>query len=358
MTYPDAPSTDAPDATPTVSDEATAAPDGTPAETAPAKRRRWPKVVLIVGVILVVLAAGGAIAGWQYVRHIDNSTVTHVDDLAQIPEQDRPVKTVTAAMNILMLGSDSRNPELDGSRTDTIILAHVSADHKSAQLISIPRDTWVKIPKSADGQHGGVTAKINAAFAWGGIALMTQTVESITKVRIDHVAVIDFAGFAKVVDTIGGIDVTIDKTFTSIHAPFRVFQAGRQHLNGEEALDYARQRKQFSNGDFSRIEHQQQVLRAILNKATTAGILANPLKLSDFLQSCAQTLTVDRGFSVVDTAMDLRGISGDQLRFITNPSKGTGMVSGQSVVFADEAQDAALYKAIADDTVKDWKATS
>jgi LCP family protein required for cell wall assembly len=222
-------------------------------------------------------------------------------------------------------------------------------------VVSIPRDTWVNIPKAANG-HGGTKAKINAAYAWGGIPLMVRTVESFTKVRINHVAVIDFAGFAEIVNTLGGIDVDVEKDFTSIHPPFRSFQAGMQHLNGDEALDYSRQRKQFNHGDFSRIEHQQQVIQAILDKAKTAGILTDPGKLNRFLTASAHAITVDTGFDLLSTAADLRGINTGKIRYITNPSSGTGMEGTQSVVYANAANDASLYAAINADSAGTWAA--
>jgi LCP family protein required for cell wall assembly len=318
------------------------------------RRRKWLRITLICLLAVALIVAGGAVAGWKYLRSVEGK-VERTDVFQAVPEASRPPKPTTAAMNLLILGSDSRNPDISGSRTDTIMLAHVTADHSAAQIVSIPRDTWLDIPRTADGR-GGVKAKINAAFAWGGIPLMVRTVEAFTKVRIDHVAVIDFAGFEDVVNTLGGIDVTIDQSFTSIHPPHRQFAAGRQHLDGAEALDYSRQRKQFKNGDFSRIEHQQQVIRAILAKATTAGIIADPVKLNRFLITTAHAITVDRSFDLLSTAMSLRGISSSKVRFITNPSSGTGWEGTQSVVYANRTAAASLYAAVNSDRAATWKA--
>jgi len=136
-----------------------------------------------------VLAGGGALAATLYARDIDGD-IARVEAFDQVPQQSRPVKEKVAgdAMNFLVLGSDTRDPEtIGGSRSDTIILLHLQADRTGAQAVSIPRDTWVHIPRSADGRHGDTEAKINAAFAWGGTPLMVQTVEDYTGVRIDHV---------------------------------------------------------------------------------------------------------------------------------------------------------------------------
>ncbi|MEV6970308.1 LCP family protein [Hamadaea sp. NPDC051192] len=340
-------------------DSAATAADPAVAEAAPVpakKRRRWLRVTLWSLVVLALLAAGGAVGLRFYLKSVENK-VTRVDAFAEVVESERPTKPpeTTKAMNLLILGSDSRNPDLDGSRTDTIMLAHVTADHKAAQMVSIPRDTWLDIPRAANG-HGGVKAKINAAFAWGGIPLMVRTVEQYTKVRIDHVVVIDFEGFAAVVDKLGGIDVDVEKNFTSIHPPYRKFSAGMQHLNGAEALDYSRQRKQFSNGDFSRIKHQQQVIKAILAKATSAGILTDPGKLNAFLTATASAISADKKFDLIGTAMDLRGIPSNKIRFITNPTTGTGWEGSQSVVYANKPVAATLFAAINNDTAASWQA--
>jgi LCP family protein required for cell wall assembly len=323
----------------------------------PPRRRRWLKVTLISLLVLLLLAAGGTFVGWRYMRSVE-SKVSRVDAFAEVVESERPAKPAEAAkaMNILILGSDSRDPDIQGSRTDTIMVAHVTADHSGIQTVSIPRDTWVDIPKSADGRHGGTKAKINAAFAWGGVALMLRTVESFTKVRIDHAIVVDFAGFAQIVNALGGIDVNIEKGFTSIHPPYRTFSAGTQHLNGLEALDYSRQRKQFNHGDFSRIAHQQQVIKAILAKATSAGILSDPGKLNGFLTATASAITADKNFDLLTTATQLRGVNSSHIRFLTNPSKGTGMEGNQSVVYANTAVCASLYAALNVDAAAGWKA--
>src|SRR5262249_42359355 len=136
-------------------------------------------------------------------------------------------------------------------RTDTIELLHIPASHDNAYLIAIPRDTWVHIPQSKTSQYGNTMAKINAAAAWGGVPLTVQTVEKFTGVRIDHLALIDFAGFGRVVDALGGVALSIAQTITSIFPPHRTFTKGTMHLSGASALDYVRQRYQFADGDFS-----------------------------------------------------------------------------------------------------------
>jgi LCP family protein required for cell wall assembly len=313
-------------------------------------RRRGRRFVLVTLLVVALLVAGGVGAGAFYLRSVEKD-IDRVDAFTEVPQENRPPVVAGDATNIMILGSDSRDPDgTEGSRTDTIILAHLPQDRKSAQLVSIPRDTWVRVPRAKNGQ-GGRDAKINAAYAWGGIPLMVQTVEDFTQVRVDHVAVIDFAGFTEIIDALGGVEINAEKTFTSIHPPFRTFRQGKQTMDGETALDYARQRKQFPDGDFARIRHQQQVIKAILDKAASGGILTSPGRLNDFVKAASSAVSVDKDMSLVDMATDLRGLRGRNLVFFTSPTRGTGRVGSESVVFADTARAKTFYDAVRRDSV-------
>jgi LCP family protein required for cell wall assembly len=321
------------------------------------KRRRWRLIVLITLLVIALLAGGGLLAGGLYYRSVEGS-IERVDAFQDVPVQSRPEKLVATAKNLLILGSDTRDPEnTGGSRSDTIILAHLPKGRQSAQLISIPRDTWVYVPKSKDGKRGGRNAKINAAFAWGGVPLMVQTVEEYTGVRIDNVAIVDFAGFKEIVDALGGVEITVERSFTSTHSLLpgsrREFKQGRQTMDGAMALDYARERYAFPDGDFARIRHQQQVIKAILDKAVSGGTLANPAKLNSFLRATADAVSVDETFGIFDTATELRHLRSGNLTFLTNPTKGTGRVGNESVVLEDKAKAKALYDAVRRDAVSE-----
>jgi LCP family protein required for cell wall assembly len=328
-------------------------PEGAPTEQKP-RRRRTRRIVFITLLVLVLLGGIGAVAVGFYLHSVESS-IDRVDAFdPDVPEAARPAKVAKDAQNFLILGSDTRDPDnTSGSRSDTIILAHFPADRSGAQLISIPRDTWLHIPRSKDGKHGNTDAKVNAAYAWGGIPLTVRTVEEYTGVRIDHVAIVDFSGFKEIVDAVGGIDIEVSQDFTSIHEPYRKFTKGTHHMDGATALDYARQRKQFADGDFARIRHQQQVIKAILDRAASGSVLANPAKLNSFLKSTADAVSVDKGLNIFDTAMDLRHLRGGNLTFLTNPTKGTGRVGAESVVFDDRTRAKELYNAVRRDAVQD-----
>ncbi|MFG2056243.1 LCP family protein [Micromonospora sp. NPDC048930] len=321
-------------------------------------RPRWGRIGLVAGVAVLVLALLGGAGAWLYARNLNND-LARTDPFSEITG-GRPAKKVDGALNILMVGSDSRDPDASVEaagkwRSDTIILMHVPADHKAAYLVSIPRDLYVPIPENAGAScDSGSRNKINAAFAFGGLPLAVKTVECFTDVRIDHVMAIDFAGFKEVTDALGGVDLKVERTITSIHKPYRTFTKGLNHMNGAEALDWVRQRKQFPDGDFARMRHQQEFLKALMDKAASTGTLSNPKKLNDFLKAVTAAVTVDNDFSVTDMALEFRNLRGENLTFLTSPNLGGQDVGGQSVVVSDREKALAMYQAIASDTMGDW----
>jgi LCP family protein required for cell wall assembly len=321
------------------------------------RRRNRRRIVLIGCAVALVLAMLGVGGLYLYAKDLDDR-VARTDPFSAITD-GRPAETVTGALNILMVGTDSRNPDVPvdqqgDARADTMIVMHIPADHKSAYLVSIPRDLWVPVPQSAGAECGGDRDKVNAAFARGGLPLAVRTVECFTDVRIDHVMAVDFAGFKEVTDALGGVEMNIERTVKSIHKPYRTFTKGRQQLNGAEALDYVRQRKQFPDGDFARMRHQQQFLRALMDKAASTGTLTNPAKLNAFLTSATKAITVDQDFSLVDMALQFRNLRGDNLKFLTSPNAGTDTIDGQSVVVSDREKAASLYEAMVKDEVAAW----
>jgi anionic cell wall polymer biosynthesis LytR-Cps2A-Psr (LCP) family protein len=181
-----------------------------------------------------------------------------------------------------------------------------------------------------------------------------KTVECFTDVRIDNVMAIDFAGFKQVTDALGGVDLKVERSITSIHKPFRKFTKGTMHMNGAEALDWIRQRKQFPDGDFARMRHQQEFLKALMDKAASTGTLTNPKKLNAFLQSVTDAVTVDQGFSLVDMALQFRSLRGENLIFVTSPNSGSDTINGESVVVSDREKALAMYQAMTADKMADW----
>jgi LCP family protein required for cell wall assembly len=335
---------------------------GPPPAKRPRLKPRWGRIALLGGLAVLIIAVIAGIALYGYANGLDKD-LKRTNAFSGITG-DRPAKAVEGALNILLVGSDSRDPDAkedqaNAWRADTLILMHVPADHKSAQMVSIPRDLWVVVPKSNSAAcSDGSRAKINASFAFGGLPRAVHTVECLTDVKIDHVMAIDFGGFKEVTDALGGVDLKVDKTITSIHKPHRVFTKGMMHMDGAQALDWVRQRYQFPRGDFDRVRHQQEFLKALMDKAASTGTITNPGKLDKFLKSVTAAVTVDEDFSLSDMAVDLRGIRGSNLTFVTSPNKGSETISGQSVVVSDREKAISLYKAVKDDKMSEWMAAN
>jgi LCP family protein required for cell wall assembly len=325
-------------------------------------RPRWGRIVLVLALVLILCGGLGLGGAWMYARSVD-SDLARTDPFSTLTE-GRPPKTVDGSQNILLVGSDSRDPDAatdKGSewRADTIIIMHIPSSQDRAYIISLPRDLYVYVPQNASAKECGTRrAKINAAYAFGGLPLTVKTVECLTSVRIDHVMAIDFGGFTEVVDAVGGVDMPIERTVQSIHQPFRTFTQGTMHLDGAAALDYVRQRKQFPDGDFARMRHQQQFLKVLLDKAASSETLTSPLKLRSFLDAVTGAVTVDEQFSLIDMALQFRSVRSDQLTFITSPNLGSDTINGESVVVSDKPKALALYKAVAGDTMAAWVASN
>lgn len=302
---------------------------------------------------LVLVAASGAMAYYGARASLDENIERIADPFAEIEPSTRPtpapVAGPTAPVNILMLGSDSRisagDPDawaFGAQRTDAILLVHLAADRQSAAAISIPRDSWVPIP-------GYGEAKVNAAFSYGGPTLMIQTIEDLTGVRIDHFAVTDFESFTSLTDTLGGVEITV---------PDGAGGSVEQVMTGEEALDFARERKALVNGDFGRVQRQQAWMRAIATKVhDDRGDL---VKMSRFLDTVTSSVAVDESLTF-DTMQELvisaREISTGDITFLTAPYAGTGRsADGQSIVLLDEAGFDPLMQAVAKDRLPEYLA--
>ncbi|WP_288027285.1 LCP family protein [Arthrobacter sp.] len=266
-------------------------------------------------------------------------------------------------MNILVIGSDTRDVpareaaahtaatgEPQDQRADTLMVVHVPADRRSLYLISINRDNWVDIP-------GFGSAKINAALQYGGIDMQTATVQQLLGITIDHTLMLDFGGFKILVDGLGGIDVNVPIAFQSTIDTQHVFSAGMNHLDGQAALEFSRERHAFTDGDFQRVRDQQIMLRAILSRLAAGGALndVNAVRsLVDFASCC---LTVDRGFDPIQAAMlaySLRNLDVNAIGTMTLPTAGSGFVAGQSVLFPDYGGIAAVGAALREGRIADF----
>ena len=308
---------------------------------APAGGRRWLRRALVsVGVLglVVALVAGG---GLWYLTQRYGGNVDRVDDVfTGMAEETRPAASSPTAqpeadaapITFLLVGSDTRADvapgELPDARSDAIMIARFSADRQHAQVVSIPRDSWVDVPG-----HG--KNKINAAYAFGGPTLLVQTVEQLTGVRIDHYAAIDFAGLIQVTDALGGVDVVLPETTS--WGPY-TFTAGPNHLDGEAARWYVGQRYDLPGGDFDRVKRQQNYLRALFGKLFAQDVFTSPAKLDSTLLAVTDAVAVDDSLGngdLLSMAYALRGLRPEDVAFFTAPVLGTGREGSASVVYLD-----------------------
>lgn len=284
---------------------------------------------LSVGVVLVSAFA------WLGLGHVTGS-LKRVDAFAGL--KSRPEKA-SSAVNYLLVGSDTRvgltKAELKalrvgsvasaaGKRSDTILLVHISKARDKAVIISLPRDTLVTIPQHTD-STGKVIApfksKLNAAYNYGDAPLLIQVIESMTNLRIDHYVEINFAGFAHMVDSLGGIQVC---TKTNINDPksHLVLAAGVHTLNGIQALKYVRTRDFDGMGDLGRMQRQQQFMSSVLRKATSTGVLLNPIKMLNFFNAAMATVKTDSALNsgdLITLAKQMRNLSASKVRTLTVP---------------------------------------
>jgi LCP family protein required for cell wall assembly len=325
-------------------------------EPARPRRRRTLKVILIVCGVLVLLLAGSVTAVYLVGNHYMSSMKRFGNPFASIPSSIRPPRPAGAAakdVTFLVGGVDTRSQvpttgkQAQSSargRTDTLMLVHFLSGGRGAYVVSIPRDSWVPIPGYGYG-------KVNWANYFGGPALAIRTVEQLTKVRIDHVAIIDWDGFRDVTNALGGVTVTIPTT--SYDPANRVtWTAGTHHLNGAQALLYVRDRYGLAAGDFAREQRQQNYLRAVIKQLRSGGTLTNPLRTSSALRALSQAVSVDSTLSnnqMTSLTLSLRHLDMSKVIFTTVPNRGTGMVGGQSIVWLNRSISKGFWRAFEND---------
>ncbi len=286
----------------------------------------------------------------------------------EVDEDARPEKAPNKSLNILLMGAD--DPEQlvdkptveelmadgewdpDAYRSDTVMVVHIPADRKAAYLVSIPRDSFVEIYDETGKAQG--KDKINAAFAAYGPYGTRHTVENLSGLHIDHMAIIDFAGFRDLTTAIGGVDVFIPEAVYDSKQD-QQWEEGEVHLEGVLALKYVRMRYGLTQGDFDRVDRQQNFLRAVMEKTLSDDTIGNPRRFTSTVRALANNLTVDEEWSngaIRSLALGLRGLNGDKVRFMTLPNSGTGSdPQAGSIVVVDERRAKVLFDAMESDRV-------
>ncbi len=254
---------------------------------------------------------------------------------------DNRPKRESSAVNYLVVGSDTREglsrAEIKrlkvggtevaaGKRSDTMLLIHISKKRDKAAIISIPRDSYALIPEHTNSQGKVIPAtrsKINSAFNWGGAPLLIDTFEQMSGLRIDHYIEVNFVGFVRMVDALGGVEICTKKDIDDPKSHL-VLPAGRHILDGVDSLKYVRTRQFDGLGDLGRMKRQQEFASAMLRKATSAGVLLNPVTMLDFVNSALDSVVTDKGLSQGDLltlGKQLRNLSASSVRTLTIPLK-------------------------------------
>ncbi len=279
--------------------------------------------------VLAVSGAGYGLLAWS------DSSIHRVDAFAAGGTRPKD----TSGTTFLLVGSDARTgmsaraerrlhvgtvATAAGRRADTMLLVHIPADDNSVTVVSLPRDSYVPIPA-----HLGVDGtrvpergnKLNAAYSAGGPPLVTATVQRATGLRIDHYVEVDFLGFERLVDAIGGVDVCAPTALRDRKAGLQL-PAGRSHVDGRVGLSYVRARSLDGRADLGRIERQQRFLAAMVHRLTSREVLLDPRALVRFLDAALGSVRTDPGLrrrELVDLATRLRHVPGGEVRFLTVP---------------------------------------
>ena len=314
------------------------------------KKRVWRKVLVVLLIIVILGVLGIGLYVWSVGRSFDKNANQLSDE--QVFGKSGGGKDGDGT-NILLLGSDESMKDVDvndsrGLRSDTIMVMHLPEDGGTVQILSIPRDTYVDI-------EGHGKSKINAALSYGGLPLAVSTVSDFIGTDVDHVAIIDFEGFKALTDSLGGVTVNSEQAFEKNGY---TFTQGENVLNGDEALTFVRERKQFQDGDFQRARNQQAFIRGLTNEMISADTLSNPKKIQDMVKNFAPYMYVDSGLDakyISSTAFSMRDVRPGDIEFFTAPVAGVGTSpDGQSIVNVDEDELKKVRDAFKNDTVADY----
>src|ERR1700744_4968651 len=334
--------------------------------------RHWPRrKILIWGAstlaLLLVALAG---SGYVVLKHFNANL--QQDDIRGLLG-DQPVNLHPQAENIMVLGSDSRNglskaygSGLVTDQSDTLMIIHVPADRKWAEVMSIPRDSWVSIPACEMG-NGKLSPpqqfKINEAFALGnldgnhtalGVACTIKTVEQDTGIYIDHFVVVNFTGFQNMVSALGGVEECNTQPINDPLSGLKL-SAGQHLLNPTQALAYVRARYTLGDGsDLERIMRQPAFMSSLIQRGKSK--LLNPVAIYNFLDAATKSLTIDTQLGgatgLYNLASSLRSLPSNKVAFFTLPTYPRSEVvpTDTANVLWTQPEDSQSFKSFRNDT--------
>jgi LCP family protein required for cell wall assembly len=312
------------------------------------RKARQRRALLLVSSALSAVVLLAAASAWAVTGYVNNSLSRINAGTGGTPS--------SGPLNILVVGLDERTgltrqqqlrlhvgASSGETNTDTMMLVHVSGDHRAVAVVSLPRDSWVNIPG-----HG--MNKINSALAFGGPPLMVSTVEQLTSLVVNDYVEVDFEAFVKVIDALGGVNICLPYAVDDPDSGLDI-SAGLHHVDGITALEYARDRHSFPTSDLARIQDQQQLIATAITEGISSGTLTDPARLSSFLSAVSGAVKVDQGFNIVSLADELRGISPGDITFTTVPLSNPDYTAptGESAVLWNQAAATALFTGLKND---------
>lgn len=312
--------------------------------------RRIGRVLLAVAsslvLILTVIGAGVSVLMGQLQGNItavdisDNTEGTVVDAETSLNVVDEETGSYEP-LTVVLMGSDTRSgkgnggfgsaAKIGGERSDTTIVMHISGDRQSAIGVSIPRDTIITLPKCKDENGkkvGGNSGRFNTAMDLGGPGCTVKAIEEMSGLDINNFMMVDFRGFKRIVDAVGGVEICLEKPVDDPLSGLKLSK-GKHVVEGEEALAFVRARKTLGDGsDTSRIRRQQAFLSSLMRKVLSSGTLLNPASLLGVLDAATQSLTADPQMADInnlkDLALSLKDLKPANVTFTTIPWKPNG----------------------------------
>ncbi len=340
------------------------------------RREAFTHDATIAGRILVAVACLVALAGTGYVWNYKRSWDGNWNTVNAVNPDDANIRNKDAQggdENYLIVGTDTRTgknskigagttSDVEGARSDTVILVNVPANRSRVVAVSFPRDLQVDRPTCRDwnnstGQYGETLSeesdvKLNSVYAVGGPECLVKLLTQMSGLNINHFIGMDFSGFRKIVDQVGGVEVCSTTPLYDYEIGTVLRKAGRQKLNGRTSLRYVRARtiSTEGNGDYGRIKRQQLFMSSLLRSTLSGNVLSNPSRLNAIVNTFIQNSYVDGvdTQSLLDLADSMQGIEAGRVTFLTIPTSGTS-TDGQNneIPRTDDIDN--IFNAIIDD---------
>jgi LCP family protein required for cell wall assembly len=328
----------------------------------PAPRSRWKRALAAVGLTFALLVGMLGVGAYALYRHFDSNITVYSGADSELGGTPSGVPSAssstqagsTKAMNILLMGSDTRIGQggeggsasvYSTAQSDVVMLIHLSADRKRALVMSIPRDTWITLPEctTKDGKtKGGFDGKFNEAFTIGGPACTIKAVKQLTNLTVDHFVVVDFNGVKNIINAMGGVQFCLKK---ALHDPIANgygsgldLPAGQQTIMGEQGLAFLRVRHNIGDptGDIGRLNRQHAFLGAMVRQLEASATLSNVTRLYGLLDAITKSITTDTGLGSLlklkDLAQSVGSMKPQDVTFVTIPWRDRG--DGENVLIS------------------------